>query len=223
MVVVPFVSDPTSLKPLLDEPGREAQAKAQNQLLDWAIKVLLPTVAIAGGVSGIVGGAAGYVVASDVERGGTIAVTSKPSPSRVTVDGRIVGKTPTERLEVDPGTHAVVVESLGYEPFLDNVKVRAALARRRRLRRRSPSEMIRTRIPRARSRYRRAIARDEKYRCESGCRDAAWSCEGRSGCVSSMTYEQCRSQCDASKQGCKQKSDFCEQGCKTNYDNCSRY
>lgn len=51
----------------------------------------------------------------------TLAVTSEPTAARVTLDGRLVGVTPLDRLVVDPGQHGVVVELAGYEPFVASV------------------------------------------------------------------------------------------------------
>ncbi len=220
-----------SLEPVLDELKREAQQRSRDALLDWVIKVLFPIAVVGTAAGGLVGGTAGYLAGRDASEGGALEVTSKPSPARVTLDGRIVGKTPIERLEVDPGTHAVVVESLGYEPFLDNVKVKdgatakvhAVLAKATPTPKQKQSEV--SYVPRAAPMPTRDCSA-EQYRCERGCDDAessCWmSCPYCGSCNTSMTSQQCQAMCDQCRAGCKQNEEFCMSGCRTNYDICSR-
>src|SRR5437867_10843218 len=56
---------------------------------------------------------------------GWLLVASIPSEARVTVDGRLVGKTPIARIAIEPGTHPVVVEAKGKEAYVGEVRVAA--------------------------------------------------------------------------------------------------
>jgi len=48
---------------------------------------------------------------------GHLAVSSQPAESNVTLDGRFVGVTPIERLDLDPGKHSIVIDVFGYQPY----------------------------------------------------------------------------------------------------------
>lgn len=48
---------------------------------------------------------------------GHLAVTSTPADGNVTLDGRFVGVTPIERLDLDPGKHTIVIDVYGYQPY----------------------------------------------------------------------------------------------------------
>ncbi len=56
---------------------------------------------------------------------GHLEVTSVPGDGTVTVDGRLVGLTPIDRLDLDPGRHALVIEAFGYQPYAGTITIEA--------------------------------------------------------------------------------------------------
>lgn len=54
---------------------------------------------------------------------GRLEVTSVPDECTVVVDGRLVGLTPIERIDLEPGKHAVVIDSFGYQPYAGTVTI----------------------------------------------------------------------------------------------------
>lgn len=54
---------------------------------------------------------------------GHLGVSSKPADGNVTVDGRFVGVTPVERLDLDPGKHTVVIDAFGYQPYAGTLAI----------------------------------------------------------------------------------------------------
>src|SRR5262245_53093607 len=54
---------------------------------------------------------------------GHVVVSSKPVDGNVTIDGRFVGVTPIERLDLDPGKHSVVIDAFGYQPYAGTLEV----------------------------------------------------------------------------------------------------
>ena len=54
---------------------------------------------------------------------GHLGVSSKPTDGNVTVDGRFVGVTPVERLDLDPGKHTVVIDAFGYQPYAGTLAI----------------------------------------------------------------------------------------------------
>ena len=54
---------------------------------------------------------------------GRLGVSSKPTDGNVTVDGRFVGVTPVERLDLDPGKHTVVIDAFGYQPYAGTLAI----------------------------------------------------------------------------------------------------
>ena len=55
-----------------------------------------------------------------------LVVTSKPVDANVTVDGRFVGVSPVERIDLDAGKHSIVVDAFGYQPYAGTVEVEAS-------------------------------------------------------------------------------------------------
>src|SRR5262249_9773204 len=56
---------------------------------------------------------------------GQLAVTSKPTDGNVTVDGRFVGVSPNDRLDLDAATHTVVIDAFGYQPYAGSLAIEA--------------------------------------------------------------------------------------------------
>jgi len=54
---------------------------------------------------------------------GHVGVSSKPVDGNVTVDGRFVGITPVDRLDLDPGKHSIVIDVFGYQPYAGTLEV----------------------------------------------------------------------------------------------------
>lgn len=54
---------------------------------------------------------------------GVLQVDSRPRGARVFMDGRLVGKTPLSLPEVQPGTHAVRIDLIGYQRWVTSVNV----------------------------------------------------------------------------------------------------
>ena len=48
---------------------------------------------------------------------GYLHVSSRPMDGNVVVDGRFVGVAPIDRVDLDPGTHSVVIDAFGYQPY----------------------------------------------------------------------------------------------------------
>lgn len=48
---------------------------------------------------------------------GRLAVVSKPAEGNVMLDGRFVGVSPIDHLDVDPGMHTIVIDVFGYQPY----------------------------------------------------------------------------------------------------------
>jgi hypothetical protein len=48
---------------------------------------------------------------------GELKVTAKPSDANVVIDGRFVGVTPIDRLDLDAGKHSVVLDAFGFQPY----------------------------------------------------------------------------------------------------------
>ncbi|HEU0033011.1 MAG TPA: PEGA domain-containing protein [Kofleriaceae bacterium] len=56
---------------------------------------------------------------------GQLRVSSKPAEGNVTVDGRFVGVSPIERVDLDPGKHSVVIDAFGYQPYAGTLAIDA--------------------------------------------------------------------------------------------------
>ncbi len=56
---------------------------------------------------------------------GTLEVVSVPPDGTVTVDARLVGLTPIDRLDLAAGRHAVVIEVHGYQPYIGTITIEA--------------------------------------------------------------------------------------------------
>jgi PEGA domain-containing protein len=54
---------------------------------------------------------------------GHVGVTSQPTDGNVTVDGRFVGVTPVERLDLDPGKHSIVIDAFGFQPYAGTLAI----------------------------------------------------------------------------------------------------
>ena len=55
--------------------------------------------------------------------GGRLKVSSKPADGNVVVDGRFVGVSPFERVDLEPGKHSVVIDVFGYKPYAGTLEV----------------------------------------------------------------------------------------------------
>jgi PEGA domain len=66
----------------------------------------------------------GRVIVEKVEsRDAQLVVTSKPVEANVIVDGRFVGVSPVERLDLDAGKHSIVIDAFGYQPYAGSLEV----------------------------------------------------------------------------------------------------
>lgn len=77
----------------------------------------------------------GLVIGRLTARGGTtvvervtskdaqLVVTSKPVEANVVVDGRFVGVSPVERVDLDAGKHSIVIDAFGYQPYAGTLEV----------------------------------------------------------------------------------------------------
>src|ERR1051326_928682 len=61
--------------------------------------------------------------AAEPSQAGHVGVSSKPVDGNVTVDGRFVGITPVDRLDLDPGKHSIVIDVFGYQPYAGTLEV----------------------------------------------------------------------------------------------------
>ncbi len=48
---------------------------------------------------------------------GELKVTVKPTDANVVIDGRFVGVTPIDHLDLEPGKHSVVLDAFGFQPY----------------------------------------------------------------------------------------------------------
>ena len=55
-----------------------------------------------------------------------LRVLSKPVEANVIMDGRFVGVTPVERIDLDPGKHSIVIDAFGYQPYAGTLEVEPA-------------------------------------------------------------------------------------------------
>jgi len=107
--------------------------RRESRGLHPALIILLVLVAL--GVGGIVGALVMSRMAGDPDRMvaatdeptassmGRLEVTSTPEAGTVVVDGRLVGLTPIERIDLDPGRHAVVIDVFGYQPYAGTITI----------------------------------------------------------------------------------------------------
>ncbi len=74
----------------------------------------------------IVGLGAGVVIArstatpdppAPIAKRGELKVTAKPSDANVVIDGRFVGVTPIDHLDLEVGKHSVVLDAFGFQPY----------------------------------------------------------------------------------------------------------
>ncbi|MDQ3339100.1 MAG: PEGA domain-containing protein [Myxococcota bacterium] len=85
-----------------------------------ALAVLLTGIAIGRCTKG---GSVAAPGPSNPQQLSQLAVTSKPVDANVTVDGRFVGVSPVERIDLDPGKHSIVIDAFGYQPYAGTVEV----------------------------------------------------------------------------------------------------
>ena len=161
---------------------------------------------------------------------GKLRVLSQPAGATVSVDGRAAGATPLE-LTSPPGIHALAFALDGHEPHRLDVSL-------------DPGESMTVSVsllptpeeePEARPAgrggggYRGPVASrrncsGEQHECERACDDAAWSCRGGcmycSGCVTSMSQEECTRICNTCRQGCEQNELFCDRQCEAQARSC---
>lgn len=233
--------------------GGQIKERAVGTAVDWLIKILLPTAVISGAIGGITGGLVGHSVAKQeaaaqiaalkqaaAAPGGStvdsaavglaqLEVTSVPEAARVRIDNRLVGKTPLDRLEVEAGKHAVVIELHGHEPFVGDVEVKAgrsATVHAVLEEKKDEPVAAAAKAPR-RAAAPRGPTRDctsEQNSCDNRCRDAVSSCEGSCqtcySCTNTQGWDSCNAQCSTCKEGCKQGRGFCESQCDSQYDSC---
>lgn len=241
-----------------DAAKEKVKEKAADAAWSWLVSTLWPFVfgATAGALTGAGAGAImAHVVSEPKDDGamvtmvaqaadggvpplsgmGVVTVLSVPSAGRVTLDGRLVGTTPIARLDVLPGTHAVVVEEDGYAPFTGSVAVapgaHVPVLATLLVQQAAPDAGA---APSRRGRggswgggsY-RPPARDcygEEQDCKSRCGHTETSCEmscfGCSGCNTSMTSEECADRCRQCREGCVQNGRFCESSCEGQREAC---
>jgi hypothetical protein len=87
------------------------------------------SVALVGLLLGIAIGRAtksSSVVAPAKSQLAQLVVTSKPVDANVTVDGRFVGVSPVERIDLEAGKHSIVVDAFGYQPYAGTVEIEAS-------------------------------------------------------------------------------------------------
>ncbi|CAN5140704.1 hypothetical protein BH11MYX1_BH11MYX1_49780 [soil metagenome] len=84
------------------------------------------TVAVLVLITSLVGLGLGVVIARSTapaepsvprSQRGELKVTAKPSDANVVIDGRFVGVTPIDHLDLEPGKHSVVLDAFGFQPY----------------------------------------------------------------------------------------------------------
>ncbi len=224
----------------------EAFARKKAELLVAAL-----VGAVAGGTAGTLGGAgaglgAGYATseanqseldtpppASDAP--GSLRVLTQPAGASVAMDGHALGASPVD-VRAASGMHTVALALEGYEPHEVHLSVPAggsftlsvplvAIPE-------TPDAGVEAPAPRrvggggGGSRRPRRDCTGERYRCESGCRDAESSCEfrcpGCSSCTTTEGWDSCRARCESCRQSCRNNRGFCEEQCETSEDQCER-
>ena len=121
---LPTQPTPASLPPPLATVPRQ-------KLPPWATLAAV----LAGLVVGLlIGIAIGRATASDeapaattgaptASNTGRLKVSSKPADGNVVVDGRFVGVSPIERIDLDPGKHSIVIDVFGYQPYAGTLEI----------------------------------------------------------------------------------------------------
>ena len=124
---------PASMPPVAPHPAPPRPHSRGSRGLHPALVVVLVLLAL--GVGGIIGALvmsrmsddegteAGAPPEAVVASMGRLEVTSKPEGGTVVVDGRLVGLTPIERIDLDPGRHAVVIDAFGYQPYAGTITI----------------------------------------------------------------------------------------------------
>lgn len=85
---------------------------------DTVAILLLGALVIGLGVGVVIARATGPVEApASVTKRGELKVTATPSDANVVIDGRFVGVTPIDRLDLEPGKHSVVLDAFGFQPY----------------------------------------------------------------------------------------------------------
>lgn len=213
----------------------------------------LVAVAIVGVVVGVIIGVAiarvdrrtAVAAAHAAEPAGGIEVTSTPTDAMVTVDGRLVGITPIERLALAPGRHHLVVDAYGYQPYAGTITVvdggmasleavlapigggarttgtlsGAGKAEPRAVPATATAAAPGEPEPEPAKKRRRAPRRD----CQDEFNDCDWSCtKGETDCKSDCFFDHghgnaARTACDAS---CEQIRKACRRQCETAQSRC---
>ena len=66
------------------------------------------------------------VAAAEAASPSQLRVTSDPVEANVVVDGRFVGVSPVERIDLEPGKHTVVIDTFGYQPYAGTLEIEPA-------------------------------------------------------------------------------------------------
>jgi hypothetical protein len=119
---------PDALGPTAPQPARDPRGlqpsppSAPRGLLAIVIIVALVVGLGIGVLIGRTTSIVTGVTAPSIELG-HLGVVSKPADGNVVVDGRFVGVSPIDRLDLDPGKHSIVIDAFGYQPYAGTLEI----------------------------------------------------------------------------------------------------
>jgi hypothetical protein len=116
---------PDALGPTAPQPAMRPPPPPPALQSRGVLAVVVGIVLVVGLAIGVLVGRATStptVTAPAVTRG-HLRVGSKPADGNVVVDGRFVGVSPIDQLDVDAGKHSVVIDVFGYKPYAGTLEI----------------------------------------------------------------------------------------------------
>lgn len=117
---------PDALGPTAPQHARDAGALQPSPPRRRPLAIAIPIALLVGLAIGVLVGratsTASRVIAPSIVLG-HLRTSSMPVDGNVVVDGRFVGVTPIDRLDLDPGKHSVVIDAFGYQPYAGTIEI----------------------------------------------------------------------------------------------------
>jgi hypothetical protein len=105
------------------QPPAVVEERDRRVVLAVAVSIVLIALML-GLVIGRLTASGGNVVIERVDsKDARLVVTSKPVEANVVVDGRFVGVSPVERVDLEAGKHSIVIDAFGYQPYAGTLEV----------------------------------------------------------------------------------------------------
>ena len=114
-----------AIAPTVPAPVLIPPAPRSRPIWPWASGTLVMGLALGLAIGLAAAGDPGGAETAETPEVGALAVSSEPAGSVVLVDGRVVGLTPLERIELVPGRHSIVIDLYGYHPYLGTLTIGA--------------------------------------------------------------------------------------------------